>query len=212
MSDSSSASSRSPPTKKRHRRSESPAERLYVPVRERRRQRIEQLVRSKATSTSRRRRPDDVEQCDDNLHTAEPQEGVHTGHSASAGPRADVSLLDQHTELKQQAARVRETETQKQLREEEQLLESVAERRALMGVGEIAQGIQYSESLKTSWTPPRYLLDMPAARHDRLRRRQGILVEGVDPPPPIKHFAEMKLGRSVIKALRAKGKPDELFF
>jgi ATP-dependent RNA helicase DDX41 len=38
---------------------------------------------------------------------------------------------------------------EKQLKEEEKILESVAERKALMGVGELALGIQYEDPIKT---------------------------------------------------------------
>lgn len=40
---------------------------------------------------------------------------------------------------------------ERQLRKEEEILESVAEKKALMGVSELAKGIQYSEPIKTRW-------------------------------------------------------------
>lgn len=42
---------------------------------------------------------------------------------------------------------------ERQLKEEEKILESVAEKKALMGVAELAKGIQYEESLKTRYNP-----------------------------------------------------------
>lgn len=41
---------------------------------------------------------------------------------------------------------------EKQLKEEEKILESVAEKKALMGVAELAKGIQYDEPIKTRYT------------------------------------------------------------
>lgn len=38
---------------------------------------------------------------------------------------------------------------ERQLKEEEKILESVAEKKALMGVGELAKGIQYDNPLTT---------------------------------------------------------------
>lgn len=38
---------------------------------------------------------------------------------------------------------------EKQLKEEEKILESVAEKKALMGVAELAKGIQYDDPIKT---------------------------------------------------------------
>lgn len=40
---------------------------------------------------------------------------------------------------------------ERQLRKEEEILESVAEKKALMGVSELAKGIQYSEPIKTRY-------------------------------------------------------------
>jgi len=79
--------------------------------------------------------------------------------------------LDQHTELKKLAegkiilfllniieifilcvmviTAKKESEMEKQLKEEEKILESVAEKKALMGVAELAKGIQYDNPIKT---------------------------------------------------------------
>lgn len=38
---------------------------------------------------------------------------------------------------------------ERQLRKEEEILESVAEKKALMGVSELAKGVQYTEPIKT---------------------------------------------------------------
>lgn len=38
---------------------------------------------------------------------------------------------------------------ERQLKKEEEILEIVAEKKALMGVSELAKGIQYSEPIKT---------------------------------------------------------------
>lgn len=43
-----------------------------------------------------------------------------------------------------------------------------------------------------SWRAPRYILGMSEARHDRVRKKFHILVEGEGIPPPIKSFKEMK--------------------
>ena len=43
----------------------------------------------------------------------------------------------------------KESAREKQRKEEERILESVAESRALMGVAELAKGIQYEDPIKT---------------------------------------------------------------
>lgn len=40
---------------------------------------------------------------------------------------------------------------EKQLKEEEKILESIAEKKALMGVAELAKGIQYEDPIKTRY-------------------------------------------------------------
>lgn len=47
------------------------------------------------------------------------------------------------------AVESKETALEKQLKEEEKILESVAEKTALMGVAELAKGIEYTEPIKT---------------------------------------------------------------
>jgi hypothetical protein len=43
----------------------------------------------------------------------------------------------------------KESAIEKQLKEEEKILESIAEKKALMGVAELARGIQYEDPIKT---------------------------------------------------------------
>lgn len=63
------------------------------------------------------------------------------GSQEDWGRRFNVSLLDQHTELKRLAEAKKVSAAEKQRREEQKILESVAERTALMGVAELAKGI-----------------------------------------------------------------------
>ena len=74
-----------------------------------------------------------------------------------------------------------------------------------MSVGELAKGVVYTESLKTGWRPPRYILEASQSRHERIRKKLHILVEGEDVPPPIKTFREMKFPKPILDALKKKG-------
>nr|XP_014431610.1 probable ATP-dependent RNA helicase DDX41 [Pelodiscus sinensis] len=121
------------------------------------------------------------------------------------GPQSNVSLLDQHQHLKEKAEARKESAKEKQLKEEEKILESVAEGRALMSVKEMAKGITYDDPIKTSWKAPRYILGMSEARHNRVRRKYHILVEGEGIPPPIKSFKEMKFPAAILRGLKKKG-------
>lgn len=57
------------------------------------------------------------------------------------------------------------------MREEEKLLDAVAEKRALMGVAELAHGVEYSDPIVTAWKPPKWALAMDPAKHDRVRKK-----------------------------------------
>ncbi|KAG9339314.1 hypothetical protein JZ751_023870 [Albula glossodonta] len=135
----------------------------YVPVKQRKQQMLQKLLRLRGKGlTEEEQRESGGEQRDD-------EEAV--------GPRSNVSLLDQHQHLKEKAEARKESAKEKQLKEEEKILESVAEGRALMSVKEMAKGITYDDPIKTSWRAPRYILNMPAARHER-RDMIGIAFTG----------------------------------
>jgi ATP-dependent RNA helicase DDX41 len=121
------------------------------------------------------------------------------------GPKYHLSLLDQHNELKKKASAQMESERDRQLKEEEKILASLAETKALLSFNELAKGIQYVDPIKTNWTVPRCILDLPQARHDEVRQLTGIVVEGDDVPPPIASFRDMKLPKFVINNLKEKG-------
>ncbi|XP_016327720.1 probable ATP-dependent RNA helicase DDX41 [Sinocyclocheilus anshuiensis] len=163
----------------------------YVPVKIRKQQMLQKVknFRGKGLTVE--------EQKDSGGEQKDEDEGL--------GPRSNVSLLDQHQHLKEKAEARKESAKEKQLKEEEKILESVAEGRALMSVKEMAKGITYEDPIKTSWNVPRYILGMPAARHERVRKKYHILVEGEGIPPPIKSFREMKFPQAILKGLKKKG-------
>jgi len=115
-----------------------------------------------------------------------------------------VSLLEQHKELQEVAEEKKETMAEKQKKEEEEILARIGEATALKGVAELATGVVYTESIKTSWKAPSYILSLPQARHHRVWKKYGIDVDGDDPPPPLKTFEDMKLNPSIINGLRDK--------
>lgn len=197
-------SSSKEPARKKYRRhdSESDSENddkyvPYIPVKDRKKQqllkvgRIIQLTAEASTSAA-------AKSSSENEHDDELNEEVW-------GRKFNISLLDQHTELKKLAEAKKVSAVEKQLKEEEKILESVAEKKALMGVAELAKGIQYEDPIKTSWRAPRYLIAMPQYKREELRDKLKILVEGEDVPVPIKTFKEMKFPKPILTALERKG-------
>lgn len=97
------------------------------------------------------------------------------------------------------------TDTEKIVEEEKEILESVKQDIPLQTVKERADGVIYTEKMKTSWTPPKYILERSEQANEKIRNNSRIAIDGEDVPPPIKSFAEMKFPRSIIDALKKKG-------
>ena len=116
-----------------------------------------------------------------------------------------VSLLDQHNELKKKADLIKESELEKQLKEEQKILELIAENTALMGVKELAHGIQYEEPIKTGWKPPGYIGELDEEACEKIREKYRVLVDGEQLVPPIETFKEMLFPKAILKALKRKG-------
>uniref|UniRef100_A0A1B0CS55 RNA helicase n=1 Tax=Lutzomyia longipalpis TaxID=7200 RepID=A0A1B0CS55_LUTLO len=166
----------------------------YVPVKKRRKEQLMKLGRivqltTEASSANK--------SSSENEHDEESEEVW--------GRKFNISLLDQHTELKKIAEAKKVSAVEKQLKEEEKILESVAEKKALMGVAELAKGIQYEDPIQTSWKPPAFVLSRPETRHAALRQKLRILVEGESLPPPIASFRDMKFPKGVLVGLQNKG-------
>ncbi|KAI9032215.1 P-loop containing nucleoside triphosphate hydrolase protein [Hyaloraphidium curvatum] len=136
---------------------------------------------------------------------AEDARQLSDEEAASAGPRANVSLIDQAVELKKKEAEKPKSEVQKVIDEEKKILDAHSARKALQSDRELAIGVQYTEPLPSSWTPPRALRTMPEAKRNKIRDEFHILVEGEDPPPPIKSFRDMRLPPALVDHLHEKG-------
>ncbi|KAI9482761.1 MAG: P-loop containing nucleoside triphosphate hydrolase protein [Benjaminiella poitrasii] len=125
-------------------------------------------------------------------------------NAITAGPKANVSLLDQTVQQKLSNVIPEKTEEEKRLEEEKRIEEAQAHHKALVSVQESATGIRYTEPIKTSWEPPHYIRNLTEVDHQAIRERYHILIEGEDPVPPIRHFRDMKLPVSVLKYLKEK--------
>lgn len=191
------------PSIKKYRREEDNKETLedsddsytpYVPVKERKKQQLIKLGRLVQLANE-----------NSNVKSSSENEVDSDMNQEEIGRKYNISLLDQHTELKKIAETKKVSEVEKQLKEEEKILEIVAEKKALMGVAELAKGIQYEDPIKTSWKPPRYVLEQPAFVHEGLRHKLKILAEGENIPPPLKTFRDMKFPKPILLGLDRRG-------
>nr|CAH0099031.1 unnamed protein product [Daphnia galeata] len=169
----------------------------YVPVKERKKQKLTKLGRISQVKADADLK---AKSSSENEGNEEEEEDLQT-----VARKSNISLLSQHTELKKVAQAKKESAFEKQLKEEEKILESIAEKTALMGVAELARGIQYEDPIKTSWTPPRCVLNMPRDYPDILRGKLCITVEGDDVPLPIPSFNAMKFPKGILVGLQKKG-------
>jgi ATP-dependent RNA helicase DDX41 len=55
------------------------------------------------------------------------------------------------------------------------------------------------------WRPPRYILNKPEEKHEKVRKKYHILVEGENKPAPIESFKEMKFPKPILHGLKKKG-------
>lgn len=115
-----------------------------------------------------------------------------------------TSLLDQHAILKKKAELIRESEKERLRREESKMLETVTTERALMAASELARGIRYEKSLRTSWRPTYEARHRSTSEIDRLRTKYGVAVEGSSIPPLCRTFEEMRLPKAIINELRRR--------
>ncbi|XP_052228964.1 probable ATP-dependent RNA helicase DDX41 isoform X1 [Dreissena polymorpha] len=173
----------------------------YIPIKQRKKLKVRQaekrlgriglLKEQEAGSTS--------EGTSEGGNEGEEDEGVNLG------PKSKFSLLDQHSDLKRKAEARKETAREKILKEEEKILESVAEKKALMAVSELAKGIEYTDPIKTGWRAPGYILKKSEHEHEKVRKKYHILVEGEDKPAPLTAFREMKFPKPILHGLKKKG-------
>ena len=124
----------------------------YVPVKERTKQKLlklgtvaliaaeeRELARISASS-GQSSAAEDGEQEEDREVAAKDSQILEKREEEFLEKNKNVSLLEQHKQLQEIAEAKKETVMEKQRKEEEKILKSVAESTALMGVAELAKG------------------------------------------------------------------------
>ena len=186
----------------------------YVPVAKRRAQLASQLgSRSKRVKTAE----EIVQEVEE--RKAEEDEGEREREKA----RRERTLLQAAQEVKERRALEGECSVEQfelllihvdadksvvELREEKEaaLLEDMERaQKKLAGAQEIAQGTTWTESLKTTWRPPRFIRDMSELEGQIAREKNHIIAEGEGIPPPINNFEDMKIPKPILDHLRKSG-------
>ena len=176
----------------------------YVSVKKRR----DQKVSASAARLGHKLRapadaPDGVPTDDPAVGPGPPPEPEQSNIRQFAPPKEKTSLLSRAAGLKARANAI--TPAQRLAEEEAEILRTINEKKALMSAKEISKDVQYTQSIETGWKPPTHIRALTAAQCDELREQWHIIVEGVDVPPPIKTFKEMKFPDPILNELKSKG-------
>lgn len=169
----------------------------YVPVKLRKKRLLEKYLGYKETSRDSKYGSDSNDYADSSQDANQDHGGRHL--------KEDKLSLEYSNDDNKKTESKPESALEKQLKEEEKILESVAEKTALMGVAELAKGIQYTDPIKTGWKPPRYIMDLTEEERNKIRQKYRIYVDGDDVCPPIKNFREMKFPKAILRSLKKKG-------
>ncbi|KAF9532415.1 DEAD-box protein abstrakt [Crepidotus variabilis] len=189
--------SRSPPTYKLD--DEDETYEPYIPVAQRRQ---EKLAKLSSLGFNSGRKTEKKQEEEREAQEEEQQEEELKKEKA----RKERTLLveAQEVHLKKATEESKKTAEEKAQEADAEILDAIKSRRKLASDMELAKGIQYSEPLKTSWKPPRYIRERKPDLDRVLREKYHILVEGEDVPPPIEHFSDMKIPEPILDYLRTK--------
>ena len=184
------------------------SEEAYIPIKERRNAARELIEGKRLKRMNGNQDIDDLSDSDEaNRNVEKVEQSLNAGEYS--GQSRDQSLLDIAADMRRKHATMdkKSLKQQAQQTSEATLLKEAnqVQTNALQTNEEIAEGRKYVESMKTSWTAPKYLLDQDESVHDGMRAKWHILVEGEGCPPPIKSFKEMKFPKCILDSLAVKG-------
>ena len=135
----------------------------------------------------------------------EEDERYSSADDATAGPKATLALIDQAVEIKRKEAAQPKSELELKIKEEQDILAAQTRKKQLFSDKELAKGIVYVNPMKTSWTAPKYLLNMNDKEKDDMRKKWHIIADGEDIPTPIKSFKVSVRRRSSQQSVMAAG-------
>ncbi|KAJ8699446.1 hypothetical protein PTI98_002560 [Pleurotus ostreatus] len=199
--------SEAPQKRRRVQRSPSPGYKLddddnyvpYVPVAQRRQEKLAKITSWTANSDRDRARRQKEE-----MEEQEDAEKEEERRREKARKERTLLMEAQEVHTKKDIEDSKKTDYQKAEEADAEILAAIASRRKLASDLELATGVQYTEPLKSSWRPPRYIRERTEEQHKKIREKHHILVDGENIPPPIEHFQDMKIPGSILDFLKTK--------
>ncbi|THH10174.1 hypothetical protein EW146_g8456 [Bondarzewia mesenterica] len=171
----------------------------YVPVSQRRQAKLAKLTSWGADSEK-----DKARQLQQEMEEKEDEEMEEERRREKTRKERTLLMEAQEVHSKKAAEDAKKTDFEKEEEEEAHILAAIASRKKLASDMELAKGIQYTEPLKSSWRPPKFIRDRSDEENRKIRDKDHIIVDGKDIPPPIEHFADMKLPEPLLKFLKSK--------
>lgn len=134
---------------------------VYVPIKQRRAQKLRSLLEGSQPSAAKRPR------------------GLLADSSVDSSKPKKKSLLDERAEMLASGASVALSKEEEGMKEENEILQTIDQGfKPLMSVQELASGVVYSEVMDTGWRPPRAIRELSEAQCQEIRDKWHILVEG----------------------------------
>ncbi|KAI0822665.1 DEAD-domain-containing protein [Trametes gibbosa] len=171
----------------------------YVPVAQRRQAKL-----AKLTSWGANAEKDKAKQLLEEQEDKDDEEREEERRREKARKERTLLMEAQEVHDRRATEDAKKTDAEKAEEQDAEILAAIAARRKLASDLELAQGVQYTEPLKTSWRPPKFVRDRSAEENMRIREQHHILVDGDDLPPPIDNFTDMKVPETLVKFLKSK--------
>ncbi|KAG1837720.1 P-loop containing nucleoside triphosphate hydrolase protein [Suillus subalutaceus] len=171
----------------------------YVPVAQRREAKLAKLS-SLNTVSDRTKAKKQLEE----LLEREDAEREEERQREKTRKERPLLMEAQEVHERKAAENAKKTDVEKEEEADAEILAAIASRRKLASDLELAKGISYTDSLTTSWRPPKYIRERTDEQHRRLREKYHIIVDGEDIPPPIEHFSDMKIPELMLQFLKSK--------
>ncbi|KAF8497102.1 P-loop containing nucleoside triphosphate hydrolase protein, partial [Russula emetica] len=171
----------------------------YIPVAQRRQAKLAKLSAWGSSTTrddAREARRVEEEREDEEQEEERRREKVRRGRA--------LLVEAQEVHSKKASEDAKKTEAEKAEEADAHILAAIASRKKLASDRELAKGIEYTEALRTSWVPPRYIRARSEEKHQKIRENHHIIVDGDDVPPPIDSFEDMKIPQPLLKFLKSK--------
>ncbi|OJT14210.1 DEAD-box ATP-dependent RNA helicase 35 [Trametes pubescens] len=171
----------------------------YVPVAQRRQAKL-----AKLTSWGANTEKDKAKQLQEELEEKDDEEREEERRKEKARKERTLLMEAQEVHGRKAVEDAKKTDAEKAEEQDAEILAAIAARRKLASDLELAKGVSYTEPLKSSWRPPKFVRDRTEEENMRIREQHHILIEGEDLPPPIDNFTDMKVPEPLVKFLKTK--------